>query len=122
MADSLERFFGAWGETSDDARMEALEGALAPGFTYSDPRSNGRLSDIAALSDYLSAFTANAPGWTARVVRADVVNGYTRALVAFGGPGPDGSEMTQHGTYFAETDDLGRIETLAGFVGAGGIE
>ena len=122
MSERLERFFGAWGEADDGARMAALEDALAPGFTYSDPRSNGRVSDIGALNDYLAAFTANAPGWTASVVRSDTVNGYTRALVAFGGPGPDGAKMVQHGTYFAETDDMGRIETLAGFVGAGGIE
>ena len=122
MSDQLERFFGAWGEADDGARMEALEGALAPAFTYSDPRSPGRVTDIAQLNDYLAAFTANAPGWTAKVLRSDGLNGYSRVLVAFGGPGPDGSEMTQHGQYFAETDEMGRIETLAGFAGPGGIE
>ena len=84
MTDSLDRFFAAWSAADDDARMEALEGALAPAFTYSDPRSPGRVTDIAGLNDYLAAFAASAPGWSARVLRADTVNGYARVLVAFG--------------------------------------
>ena len=114
---SLETFFGAWGETDAGPRAAAIADAMAPQFTYSDPRSGARITDLDALTDYVSQFSANAPGWTASVAASDAANGFTRALVAFGGMGPDGSEMIQHGTYFAELDGDGRIVTLAGFVG-----
>ncbi len=122
MSDSLATFFGAWSTTDPAARQSAIESAMAPAFNYSDPRSNGRLTDTAALADYVGAFSANAPGWTATVAHADTRDGYVRALVAFGGKGPDGSEMIQHGQYFAELDSDGRIMMLAGFVGTGAPE
>ena len=46
---------------------------------------------------------------------------HARAIVAFGGKGPDGQDMVQHGTYFA-TMDAGRIKLLVGFVGLGAPE
>ena len=115
--DALEQFFGAWSETDTDARKSAIADAAADGFIYSDPRSGKRLDTPDAISDYIGAFSASAPGWTAKVVTADEVNGYVRAVVAFGGMGPDGSEMVQHGTYFAELDTAGKLKLLAGFVG-----
>ena len=47
----------------------------------------------------------------------DEVNGYAKAIVSFGGPGPDGQNMAQLGTYFVEADEAGSLVALAGFVG-----
>ncbi len=119
---ALETFFEAWGMGDDGPRSEAIDAAMAGAFVYSDPRSGERITDKAALIAYVGQFSANAPGWTATVVKTEEANGFARAIVAFGGKGPDGSEMVQHGTYFAETDGEGRITTLAGFVGLGTLE
>ena len=119
MADVIANFFAAWGETDGDARLKAIARCMSAEFSYSDPRSGDRLATMEALSDYVGMFTANAPGWTATVETSDTVNGYIRAIVRFAGPGPDGREIAQHGTYFAETDLSGRLKTLAGFVGTG---
>ena len=88
----------------------------------SDPRSGARLDTVGAIAEYVSMFSASAPGWTAKVVKSDEVNGYIRAVVAFGGTGPDGNEMVQHGTYFADTDNDGKLTLIAGFVGLGTLE
>ena len=119
MSDEVANFFASWGETDDEARLKVIGECMSAKFAYSDPRSGTRLTTIEALSGYVGMFTANAPGWTARVEMSDTVNGYVRAIVRFAGPGPDGQEIAQHGTYFAETDTSGRLVTLAGFVGTG---
>lgn len=66
-------------------------------------------------------FTANAPGWSARVIGCNVTAGIARATVAFGGPGPDGNEVTQIGQYFVEMKG-GLIARMVGFVGTGPVE
>jgi ketosteroid isomerase-like protein len=119
MTDSLNTFFAAWSETDADARRALIEKSVTSSFSYSDPRSGERVSSLDAVTDYVGMFSANAPGWTAEVVKADVVNGYARAIVRFGGKGPDGSDMNQLGTYFADIDDGGKLTFLAGFVGTG---
>ncbi len=119
MTDALTTFFGAWSETDADNRRAQIDAAIVEGGTYSDPRSGARLTSNAEISEYVGMFSASAPGWTATVESADEVNGYCRAIIAFGGKGPDGSDMVQHGTYFAETDAGGKLTTLAGFVGTG---
>lgn len=66
-------------------------------------------------------FSANAPGWTAKVELSDTVSGVTRATVAFGGKGADGQDMVQYGQYFVEMEgDL--ISRMIGFVGTGEME
>jgi len=119
MSDAIDTFFGAWSVTDADERRALIANAIADDFTYADPRSNGRLSDLGKLDDYVGMFSTNAPGWTATVEKSDGANGFARAVVAFGGKGPDGAEMVQHGTYFAETDDDGKLTLLVGFVGTG---
>ena len=114
---SLSQFFDAWSQTDAAARHAAIDGAMADRFAYSDPRSGGRLTALDALADYVGQFSANAPGWTAQVEASDTQNGFVRALIRFGGKGPDGSDMAQHGTYFADLDADGKITSLAGFVG-----
>ena len=66
-------------------------------------------------------FSANAPGWTAKVVTMSETAGSIRATVAFGGQGPDGSEMVQHGQYFADMDG-NKIARMVGFAGLGAPE
>ncbi|MEM1373929.1 MAG: nuclear transport factor 2 family protein [Pseudomonadota bacterium] len=113
---AIETFFDAWALTDTGAQAQMIAGTLAPGATYSDPRSGGRLEGE-AIAAYVSAFAANAPGSSATVENTSDVNGYLRIRVAFGGAGPDGAPMVQHGTYFADLDG-DQIAMLAGFVGA----
>lgn len=118
MADAIAQFFTAWSMTDAQARTAAIAAAMAPGCTYADPRSGGVLTGHAAISDYVAAFSANAPGWTAKVVLSDETAHMVRATVAFAGPGPDGADMQQLGQYFATfTDNM--ITTMTGFVGTG---
>lgn len=119
MSDATHTFFEAWGTADAEARSALIAQATSADVSYSDPRSGGRLTGQDAVAEYVGMFSANAPGWTASVVSADNVNGYIRAIVAFGGMGPDGTEMTQHGTYFCDQDDAGRLIMIAGFVGTG---
>ncbi|WP_377508638.1 molecular chaperone GroEL [Octadecabacter sp. R77987] len=119
MSDAITTFFRAWSETDPTARRALIDDSFAPGGIYSDPRSGARLDDHGAISDYVGMFSANAPGWTASVEKSDDVNGYHRAIIAFGGKGPDGTEMVQHGSYFATLDDGGKLTLLAGFAGTG---
>lgn len=113
----IERFFAAWSHEDAGSRTATIRGALSETATYSDPRSDGRLIGVEAISEYVGQFSANAPGWSAVVDSVDEVNGYAKAIVSFGGPGPDGEHMAQLGTYFAEVDETGAITALAGFVG-----
>jgi len=118
MAGVIERFFEAWSMTDEAERRDTISEVFESSGQYADPRSPDVLVGHDAIADYVAMFSANAPGWTARVVKSDRTAGLTRATVAFGGKGPDGSEMIQHGQYFAETNDE-RIERLIGFVGTG---
>lgn len=113
----IERFFEAWSHEDASSRTAMIRLALSETATYSDPRSDGRLVGVEVISDYVGQFSANAPGWSAVVESVDEVNGYAKATVAFGGPGPDGEHMAQLGTYFAEADDNDLLIALAGFVG-----
>lgn len=113
----IERFFSAWSHDDAGSRTSTIRGALGASAIYSDPRSDGRLAGVEAISEYVGQFSASAPGWSAVVESVDEVNGYAKVIVSFGGPGPDGEHMSQLGTYFAEADDGGAIITLAGFVG-----
>lgn len=119
MSDALTTFFDAWSITDAAARSAKVVTVCTPDITYSDPRSGGRLAGQDAVAEYVGMFSANAPGWTAKVISSDVVNGYARTIVAFGGMGPDGSEMMQHGTYFSDSDATGKLVMIAGFVGTG---
>lgn len=118
MADPISTFFDAWQLESADARLEKITSAVTTNIQYDDPRTQQTVNGIDALNEYVGMFSANAPGWTAKVIGADTTAGITRATVAFGGMGPDGKEMVQHGQYFVETeDDL--ISRMVGFVGTG---
>lgn len=117
MTTSLTTFFSAWSEPDTAARRALIEASAAADLRYSDPRSGSTLHGVDAINAYVGNFSASAPGWSATVEAADTCNGFVRVVVAFGGPGPDGAAMVQHGTYFAELDDAGKLRTLAGFVG-----
>lgn len=121
MSDSVSSFFDAWEIESAEARLEKLASAVTQNVQYDDPRTQQTLNGIAAVSEYVGMFSQNASGWTAKVLGVDTTAGMIRATVAFGGKGPDGTEMVQLGQYFVETEnDL--VSRLVGFVGTGSKE
>lgn len=121
MSDPISTFFDAWQLESADERLKLITNAVAANIQYDDPRTPETLNGISALNEYVGMFSANAPGWSARVIGSDITAGMTRATVAFGGKGPDGNEMVQLGQYFVETQgDL--ISRMVGFVGTGAQE
>ena len=116
--DPIAIFFDAWQMTEANDRLEKITSAVTTRIQYDDPRTPETIKGIDALSEYVGMFSANAPGWTAKVVKSDTINNMIRATVAFGGMGPDGNEMIQYGQYFVEKKgDL--ISRMVGFVGTG---
>lgn len=118
---AIETFFDSWGMPDDTARLDAISTAYAPSGTYADPRSPDVLTGPAAIASYVNMFSANAPGWTASVVKSDTIAGSHRVTVAFAGKGPDGSDMVQHGQYFVDMVK-DQITRMTGFVGTGAPE
>lgn len=118
MSDCIASFFEAWQIEDAESRSTKIKSAVTESIQYNDPRTPETLNGIEALSNYVAMFSANAPGWTAKVIKSDTIAGVTRVTVAFGGVGPDGSHQVQHGQYFVEKEgDL--ISRLVGFVGTG---
>jgi len=118
MADPISTFFDAWQYEAADKRLEKINKSVTDGVRYDDPRTSQTVNGKDALNEYVGMFSANAPGWSAKVIGSDTTAGMTRATVVFGGKGPDGKEMIQHGQYFIEMDgDL--ISRMVGFVGMG---
>jgi len=118
MSDAITTFFDTWKMTDADERLQQIESVVSSEISYSDPRSPQTITGASALSEYVGMFSAHAPGWSAEVINTDTTAGMVRATVAFGGPGPDGNDMVQHGQYFVETEnDL--ITRMVGFVGTG---
>lgn len=121
MSVSISTFFEAWQLESADARHEKIINSVTADVQYNDPRTPQTINGVDALSEYVGMFSANAPGWSAKVIKSDITAGMTRATVAFGGTGPDGKEMVQLGQYFVEMQgDL--IARMVGFVGTGAQE
>ena len=118
MPNAIEAFFSAWSMTDADERAAMIESAMKGSATYADPRSEGILEGVDAISNYVAAFSANAPGWTANVVKEDTTAAMVRATVAFGGMGPDGTQMEQLGQYFVVMEG-DKITSMTGFVGTG---
>lgn len=118
MSDCITIFFDAWQIEDAGTRLAKLNSSLAETIQYADPRTPETVNGIAALNNYVGMFSANAPGWSAKLIKADTVAGVTRVTVAFGGMGPDGSEQVQLGQYFVEKEgDL--VSRMVGFVGTG---
>ncbi len=118
MTNSISLFFDAWETESDDERLHMITRAVIPEVEYTDPRTPDTITGVAALGEYVAAFSANAPGWSARVVGSDSSAGVTRATVAFGGKGADGADVVQLGQYFVEMKGE-LIARMVGFVGTG---
>lgn len=118
MSDSISTFFDAWQLTDASERLANIAIAVTTNVHYDDPQAPDTIIGIDALANYVGMFSANAPGWSAKVVKQDTINGLTRATVAFGGKGPDGSDMVQHGQYFVEQEGA-LISRMVGFVGTG---
>jgi len=118
MSDPIATFFDAWQLEAADARLKKITSAVTANIQYDDPRTSETVNGIDALNEYLGMFSAGAPGWSAKVIASDTTAEMTRATVAFGGMGPDGKEMVQHGQYFVEMDGH-LIARMVGFVGTG---
>ncbi len=118
MTDPIDIFFSAWQVESPEERLEKITNAVDSSIVYVDPRTPKPIVGISSLSEYVGMFSANAPGWSAKVVVSDTIAGMTRATVAFSGKGPDGKEQTQLGQYFVESDGK-LIVRMVGFVGIG---
>ncbi len=118
MADSITTFFDAWQIEDAEARLAELNGSVTETVQYHDPRTPETVQGISALHSYVGMFSANAPGWSAKVIKTDEVAGVTRVTVAFGGMGSDGSEQVQLGQYFVEQEG-GLVSRMVGFVGIG---
>lgn len=118
MSDCISTFFDAWKMEDEALRLSKLTSSVTENIQYDDPRTPETLSGIAALNNYVGMFSANAPGWSAKVIKSDMVAGITRVTVAFSGMGPDGSQQVQLGQYFVEQEaDL--VSRMVGFVGIG---
>ena len=118
MSDCTIIFFEAWQIEEAGTRFAKITSAVTESIQYDDPRTPNTLSGITALSDYVGMFSANAPGWSAKVVKRDTISSVTRVTVAFGGMGQDGLQQVQLGQYFVEKDgDL--VSRMVGFVGTG---
>lgn len=118
MSDCITTFFDAWKIEEAETRLAKLNNSVTQTIQYDDPRTPESVNGIAALNNYIGMFSANAPGWSAKVIKTDAVAGVTRVTVSFAGMGPDGSEQVQLGQYFVEEDgDL--VSRMVGFVGTG---
>jgi len=118
MSDCITTFFEAWQIEEAETRLAKLNSAVTDAIQYDDPRTPDTVKGIAALNNYVGMFSANAPGWSAKVIKADTNASVTRVTVAFSGMGPDGSEQVQLGQYFVEKNgDL--VSRMVGFVGTG---
>ena len=118
MSDCIATFFEAWQIEEAEARLAKINSAVTESIRYDDPRTPETLHGIEDLNDYVAMFSANAPGWSAKVVKSDTISSVTRVTVAFGGVGPDGSQQVQLGQYFVEKEgDL--VSRMVGFVGTG---
>ncbi len=115
MSGPLEMFFAAWGQTDPEERSRLVGEALDLDGTYADPMTPAPLVGPAPAIEYVAMFSENAPGATATVIDAQEQHGTTRATVEF--EMADGHK--QHGQYFVEFAEGGRISRMVGFVGTG---
>ncbi len=118
MSDCITTFFDAWQIEDAEVRLAKLKASVTETVQYHDPRTPETLQGIAALHNYVGMFSANAPGWSAKVIKTDEIAGVSRVTVAFGGMGTDGSEQIQLGQYFVEQEG-GLVSRMVGFVGIG---
>lgn len=115
MSDAINSFFAAWGMDDAAARADAVSGAAAPDFAYTDPNTPQTITSVDGFLDYIAMFTTNLPGATAEVVDTSAHNGFARATVDFM---RDGVPLVR-GQYFADLDSDGRITRIVGFTGTG---
>lgn len=118
MSDCIATFFDAWQVEEAELRLTKINSSVTKTIRYDDPRTPETVNGVEALNNYVGMFSANAPGWTAKVIKSDTIADVTRVTVAFGGMGPDGSEQVQLGQYFVEKDG-GLVSRMVGFIGTG---
>ncbi|WP_299353905.1 nuclear transport factor 2 family protein [uncultured Shimia sp.] len=118
MSQVIDAFFAAWGETDPKLRAATLRRCLSDDVAYLDPRLTEPLKGIEAVEGYVAMYSTYAPGATAEVIQQTQDGQTTRASVAF----RMSDETVQHGHYFIEADDQGRLTRLEGHVGLGETE
>ena len=118
MSDPIATFFAAWQQSDSDTRHATISSTVIDSVHYHDPRTPETITNVNGLVDYVGMFSTNAPGWSAKVIKSDTTADVTRVTVAFGGPGPEGKQMMQHGQYFIEMEGE-LISRMIGFVGTG---
>ncbi|MEM9397278.1 MAG: hypothetical protein AAF991_07345 [Pseudomonadota bacterium] len=121
MSDCATSFFDAWRIEDDESRLAKITGAVTENVRYDDPRTPESIIGVPDLNSYVGMFSANAPGWSAKVIKSDSISDCLRVTVAFSGTGPDGTEQVQLGQYFLE-EDKERLSRIVGFVGTGETE
>jgi hypothetical protein len=117
MTQSLHDFFAAWTMTEAEGRDDQIAAAFGTQVYYVDPRTEGPITDRAALCGYVAQFLPMCPPGV-RVTVAEPVeakDGHARATVHFA----MSEDMRQTGQYFADLDADGRIVRLVGFAGKG---
>ena len=114
---ALDDFFGAWTEADAQAQADQIKGAMASDFHYADPRSDGKITDLDALTAYVAQFLPMCPpGAKVEVAQpVDESGGHFRATVNF----IMSKDMVQVGQYFGKLDGDGKIARIFGFVGKG---
>ncbi|MEM9584599.1 MAG: nuclear transport factor 2 family protein [Pseudomonadota bacterium] len=114
MTHSIKTFFSTWAEPNSDA----IRASVTAGIRYQDPRTPEPLVGPEAVASYVAMFSEHAPGASAEVVAQSETGSFVRATVAF--RMADGKE--QHGQYFVDLSEDGRMQRLIGFAGLGAPE
>ena len=115
MTQSIQDFFAAWGQQSEDNTALLLERAISgQGFAYFDPKAPQAITSVADMVGMLANFP---PGASATVLgEVDLTKAFARATVKFDFGGGQGMV----GQYFFDLDEEKRITRAVGFPGPGG--
>lgn len=115
MTQILHDFFAAWGDTDINTRAATLHRVCADSFYYADPNAPEPVTSVDGMNNYLSMFTSQMPGATAKAAVVSLCHSHARVTVDFL---KDDARMMR-GQYFADLDGDGRITRMVGFPGMG---
>ena len=115
MTQSIQDFFAAWGQQSEDDRALLLERAISDkGYAYHDPKSPAAVTSVADMAGMLANFP---PGAGAKLIGdVDITHTFARATVNFDFGG--GQSMVAQ--YYFDLDGEKCILRAVGFPGPGG--
>ena len=117
MANAVDNFFRSWGNSpeAEALRHDLFGSALAEDCRYCDPRSDGHVVSPHNIAEYVGMFNNQTPGWTAEVVEYEERQPHARAKVKFSGPDAEGKMLEQHGVYFVDMNEDGKLTQIVGF-------